>query len=260
MRLHRFLILGAAGLAAAAASAQSVLFDFDSAPVHVSLPISLTVGGITAQFTSTGQGFSIQPANSLGFTPAGFAGNCIYPNSIYAADLMVSFSQPLTAFSILYAPEEYACDSSATMQVTAYMNGALVGSATTNAQAGTWPSETLAFASPQGFNKVVVHYAAAPVTGGDYGPIFMADNMVVTPAPPPVVLTDPTRTAGGGFTFSFTNAPGQSFTVCASTNPLLPRTSWAVLGTATETSPGQYQFTDASAATKAQQYYCVRSP
>ncbi len=55
------------------------------------------------------------------------------------ADLIVDFSTPLTDFSILYAPEEYACDSSATMRVTAYLNGALVGTATTNAQAGTWP-------------------------------------------------------------------------------------------------------------------------
>ena len=81
--------------------AQSILFDFDNAPVHTSLPISVTVGGITAQLSATGQGFSIQPANSLGFTPAGFAGYCIYPNSVYAADLLVSFSTPLTAFSIM---------------------------------------------------------------------------------------------------------------------------------------------------------------
>jgi hypothetical protein len=260
MKLSRFLILTVAGLATATASAQSVLFDFDSAPVHTSLPISLTAGGITAQFTATGQGFSIQPANSLGFTPAGFAGSCIYPNSIYAADLAVSFSQTLTALSILYAPEEYACDSSARMRVTAYLNGTLVGTATTNAVAGTWPSETLAFGSAQGFNRVVVHYDAPPATGGDWGPIFMADNMMVTPLPPPVVLAGMTRLAAGGFGFTFTNAPGRSFNVCASTNAMLPLNSWAVLGTATEIAPGQYQFTDLSAATKRQQFYCVRSP
>jgi len=31
-------------------SAGAVLFDFDNAPVHTSLPIDLTVGGITAHF------------------------------------------------------------------------------------------------------------------------------------------------------------------------------------------------------------------
>jgi hypothetical protein len=218
------------------------------------------VGGITAHFTATGQGFSIQPANSLGFTPAGFSGNCIYPNSVYGADLLVSFSRTITNFSILYAPEEYACDSSATMRVTAYLNGALAGTATTNAVAGTWPSETLAFASAKGFDSVVVHYDAAPVTGGDYGPVFMADNMMVTPLPPPVLLTGMTRLAGGGFQFGFTNAPGGSYHVLASTNLMLSMTNWTVLGTATEVSPGEYQFTDVAASNGGQQFYRVCAP
>ncbi len=181
------LIVLASGLILRA-NAQAVLFDFENAPLHSALPVSLTVGGITAQFSATGQGFSVQAANVLGFTPVGFSGNCIYPSSVYAADLIVAFSAPLSDFSILYAPEEYACDSSATMRVTAYLNGALVGTATTNAQAGTWPSETLGFSSAQGFNSVMVHYDQPPVTGGDWGPIFMADNMNVTLAPPPPIL------------------------------------------------------------------------
>lgn len=170
----------------APAAAQSVLFDFDSAPLHASLPISLTVDGITANFSATGQGYSIQWANTLGFTPAGFAGYAVYPNSIYPADLIIGFSQILSDFSILYAPEEYATDSSARMRVTAYMNGVFVGTNTMTADPpGTWPSATLAFSSTQGFNSVVVHYDAPPPTGGDYGPIFMADNMWVTPVPEP---------------------------------------------------------------------------
>jgi hypothetical protein len=240
--------------------AQNVLFDFDSLAAHSGLPGAYTVGGITAGFSATGQGFAIQPANSLGFTPVGFAGNCIYPSSIYAADLIVDSSTPLTDFSILYAPEEYACDSSATMRVTAYLDGALVGSATTNAQAGTWPSETLQFHSAQPFNKVVVHYDKPPATGGDWGPIFMADNMVVTPAPPPIVLANATMSVSGGFQFDFTNAPGGTFTVRASTNPALAITNWAALGAATEMSPGQYQFTDLQATNHAQRFYRVSSP
>ncbi|MEI7731276.1 MAG: PEP-CTERM sorting domain-containing protein [Verrucomicrobiota bacterium] len=168
------------------APAASVLFDFDNAPIHSSLPLNLTVDSITAQFSATGQGFSIQAANTLGFTPAGFSGACIYPNSVFAADLLISFSQPLSDFSILYAPEEYACDSSARMRVTAYMDGSLVGTSSATADPpGTWPSATLGFSSLQGFNSVVVHYDAPPPTGGDWGPIFMADNLLVTPVPEP---------------------------------------------------------------------------
>jgi len=164
------------------AKSQQVTFDFDNAPVHSPLPISLTVGGITAQFSATGEGFSVQRADALGFAPPGFAGYCLYPSSVFASDLLVSFSRELTNFSILYSPEEYGCDSSATLRVTAYLNDLVVGTSTTNASApGTWPSEILRFSSVQSFNKVVVHYDARPACQ-DYGPIFMADNMVVEPA------------------------------------------------------------------------------
>src|SRR6516164_5276008 len=138
--------------------AQTILFDFENATLHAPLPASLSVGGLTAQFSATGQGFSIQRADTMGFTPAGFSGNCIYPNSVFAADLMIQFSQLLNGFSVLYAPQELGCDTSATMRVTAYLNGALVGTATTNASSpGTWPSEILAISSSQPFNSVTVH-------------------------------------------------------------------------------------------------------
>jgi hypothetical protein len=220
----------------------------------------LTVGGITAQFSATGQGFSIQAANAMGFTPAGFSGNCIYPSSVYAADLIIGFSQLLTNFSVLYAPQELACDSSARMKVTAYLNDSLVGSNTTNANAGTWPSEILAFSSTQPFNRVVVHYNAPPPTGGDYGPIFMADNMVVTPAPSPPVLTNAAKSPNGDFSFAFSGTAGASFTVFATTNLSLSLSGWMDLGPATESSLGQFQFTDSPAPGTSQRFYHVRSP
>ena len=198
------IVAGALCLLAVRADAQSVLFDFDTLPPHSGLPASYTVGGITASMSATGDGFSIQPANTMGFTPVGFAGNCVYPNGIAAADLLVSFSTPLTSFSILYAPQELGCDDSATMRVTAYMSGALVGTATTTAaNPGTWPSETLAFSSAQPFDSVVVHYDARPPTCGDWGPIFMADNMQVTPVPAAMTLMNGTRLSGGVAQFEF---------------------------------------------------------
>src|ERR1022692_425924 len=121
----------------------------------------------------------------------------------------------------------------------------MAGTSSTNAQAGTWPTEKLRFANLQGFNYVVIHYDAAPVTGGDYGPVFMADNMMVTPAPPPIILTGAVKLSNGAFQFGFTNAPGGTKTV---------------LGVAAEISSGQYQFTDLQATNISIQYYCVRSP
>src|ERR1035441_6608834 len=85
MKTPTFILL--AGLLVSRTQAQSVLFDFENAPRYTPLPISLTVGGITAQFSATRQGFSIQFPTSAGVIPVGFSGNCIFPSSIYAADL-----------------------------------------------------------------------------------------------------------------------------------------------------------------------------
>jgi hypothetical protein len=166
------------------AMAASVLFDFNSGPQFTSLPLALTVGGITADLSATGQGFSIQDtAQVIGLLPTGFSGLGLSPNSVFAADLLVNFPQEVvTDFSIMVAPHELATDSTATLRVSAYMNGNLVGTNTSAATGDTftWPSSTLSFSSAQGFNNVVVHYDSPAPLGGDYGVIFVADNMNVT--------------------------------------------------------------------------------
>lgn len=176
---------------------QNIYYSFDDLTAHSGLPIDDTISGVTAHLSATNAGFSIQQANALGFTPTGFSGNCVYPNSVFAADLQIGFSHDLNSFSIMYAPEEYACDSSATMRVTAYWNGAYVGTATTTAPVpGTWPTGTLSFSTASGrFNYVVVHYDSAPPTGGDWGPIFMADNMRISIANAPYAVADHYATA-----------------------------------------------------------------
>ncbi len=56
MKNLSYLLVAGLGICATA-MAQPVLFDFDSAPLHSSLPIDLTAGGVTAHFSATGQGF-----------------------------------------------------------------------------------------------------------------------------------------------------------------------------------------------------------
>ncbi len=183
MKISSCQIAFIAALAAPSASAQTVLFDFNNAPLYSSLPLDQTAGGITAHLSATGQGYSIQD-NSAPVVPAGFTGRWIYPNSVFLADLLVSFDQTVTSFSILYSPQELACDDSATLRVTASMNGTIVGTATHTAiNPGTWPVDTLSCSFPQGFNSVVVHYDSVPPTCQDYGVIFLADDMRVTPMP-----------------------------------------------------------------------------
>ena len=165
-------------------SSQVILFDFDNAPLYTSLPIYQTAGGITAHLSATGSGYSVQAANVLGFTPPGFAGHILYPNSIYGSDILVHFDHTLTDFSIMYCVQELGCDNSATMRVTAYINGAYVGYSNRTATfPGTWPVDTLQCHFPQGFDSVVVHYQSPPPTCQDYGVVFLADNMRVTQIP-----------------------------------------------------------------------------
>jgi hypothetical protein len=191
MRRLIFVILAAMGICVPA-MAWGTLFDFENAPIHSPLPVSLTVEGITAYFSATGEGFSIQRADTMGFTPVGFSGLCIYPSSVFPADLHVGFSLALTDFSILYAPQELATDSSATMRVTAYNNGVFVGTSTTVADPPFfWPTGTLSISAAQGFDSVVVHYDSPPPTRGDWGPIFLADNMNVTAAAVPAAVPEP---------------------------------------------------------------------
>jgi hypothetical protein len=140
------------------------------------------VSNVTAHFSATGSGYSIQTADVMGFTPSGFSGYVIYPNSIFMADLLIKFDQTLNDFSIMYACQELGCDDAAMMRVQAYMNGSLTGTHFRTAQnPGTWPVDSIRITLPQGFDSIVVHYYSHPPTCQDYGTIFIADNMLVTP-------------------------------------------------------------------------------
>jgi len=73
-------------------------------------------------------------------------------------------------------------------------------------------------------------------------------------------LINPIMLGNDSFRFAFTNAPGATFTVLVSTKVALPLGNWTVLGTLTEVSPGQYQFTDAQSTNRPLQFYRVRFP
>lgn len=256
-----FVLLGIVSglLAASWAGAQTILFDFDNAPIRTSLPVDVSSGGLSAHLSATGQGYSIQPADTMGFRPAGFSGLCIYPNSVFAADLLVTFSRAVTTFSILYSPQELGCDDSARLRVTADLDGVAVGSAVATAPSpGTWPTGTLGFSSPGGFNHVVIHYDARPPTCQDWGPIFLADNMEVTPTPEPLVLTDPMLRSDGTFQCSFGAVPGGHYELIAAPDLSVALSQWSVTGGVVEVSPGEFQASDPQAGFHPGRYYQVR--
>jgi PKD repeat protein len=77
---------------------------------------------------------------------------------------------------------------------------------------------------------------------------------------PIITILNPIRLAGGAFQFSFTNTPGAGSTVFTTTNLGLSFANWTTLGSATEVSPGQFQFTDPLATNNSKRFYRVRSP
>lgn len=75
-----------------------------------------------------------------------------------------------------------------------------------------------------------------------------------------ITLTSAAKLGNGSFQFSFTNTPGATFTIWGSTNVALPLSSWTKLGSLTNISAGQYQFTDTNAPANACRFYRVSSP
>jgi len=183
MKSLALVLLGLLAFSSPARAGSTALFDFNNGPQFTPTPFDLTEGGITAHFSATGQGFSVQnTAQVIGVLPNGFSGLGLVPNSVFPADLLVSFpKETVTDFSIMVAPQELNTDSTATLRVTAFRNGTLVGTSTSmGSEPFLWPSSTLSFSSALGFDSVVIHYDKPPPTGGDFGPIFVADNMIVT--------------------------------------------------------------------------------
>ena len=100
------------------------------------------------------------------------------------------------------------------------------------------------------------NYYLPPLGAGAGGRIYVADD----PPPGPIILKNATILSNSAFQFSFTNNPGLTFAVVASTNVSLARSNWTELGSATEISPGQFQFTDTEITNSAQRFYSVHSP
>jgi hypothetical protein len=189
------LVLWVTATALAAVPARaSVSFDFENVSAGTTLPMSVTVDGLTAQFTPGQYGYSIEDYDVVfGIAPVGFSGHCIYPRTVYQSDLTIGFDRLLSGASILVADQEMNMGTAAVMQMRAYLDTGsgsptLVWSTTSSGDPDlNWPSSTLSYSSASPFNLLVVHYYQHPTPGNEgWGPIFMADNLQVTVVPEPV--------------------------------------------------------------------------
>jgi hypothetical protein len=96
-----------------------------------------------------------------------------------------------------------------------------------------------------------------------HGRIYIANDNKVYAFTVPVsgiILSNLTLQPNGAFQFSFSYAPGTSFTAFFSTDAAAPLSTWTALGAVPEISSGQFQFTDHQAPTSVQRFYRVRTP
>jgi hypothetical protein len=88
----------------------------------------------------------------------------------------------------------------------------------------------------------------------------MASILKIGSAPTAIILSNPCKLPNGACQISFNNTAGLTFTALATTNPLLPMSSWEVLGGVTEVSPGHYEFNHLQVTNNVRYFYRVRSP
>jgi hypothetical protein len=103
------------------------------------------------------------------------------------------------------------------------------------------------------------------------GKVLLAGGFNTSDTGPTTELYDPasatatptllslSKLAVGTIQFTFRNTPGLNFSVLTTTNLAVPVNEWTSAGAAAETSPGHYQFTDATPDSP-QRFYGVRSP
>jgi hypothetical protein len=88
-------------------------------------------------------------------------------------------------------------------------------------------------------------------------PSTLVQPIVINPGSFHIVGSGASATAS----FSFTNAPGLTFSVRATNNITAPRSTWPIIGTLTDGSTaGLYQFVDPTPATNSSLYYIISEP
>lgn len=122
------------------------------------------------------------------------------------------------------------------------------------------PASDQSWLTISGVSNGVVGFSVSANTGAvRVGHITVLGQSVVVMQESPTKLVSPVLLGNGSFRFSFTNAPGASFTVLTTTNLALPFNQWTPAGAPVENPPGQYLYTS-PAATNSHRYYILRAP
>jgi hypothetical protein len=137
-----------------------------------------------------------------------------------------------------------------------------VSLAVTNLAIGSWPTNAALWLVWQQLNSPGSQQGEA-VDNVSFSAASVLPSTVITPLN---ITAGSAHITGSGASaavqFTFTNAPGLSFSILATNNISAPVANWPVVGTAVENpaGSGNYQFTDSNPATNAALFYILRQP
>ena len=168
-----------------------VNYDFDSATpdlvLHQSVPLTQTLVGITATFTSpNASGPSVENATTTGYTLSGFGGKFLAPSSSTGTVVEVAFDQPISGVSVNFATvEDPAVATASTVQLSAFdtssgtpvLVGTVIAHGTTKA-GDSLPTGKISFNGGTGtFNSIRLELPGLP----DGAQKFLIDDLVASP-------------------------------------------------------------------------------
>jgi hypothetical protein len=156
-------------------------------------------------------------------------------------------------------------NSGNTVTFTATVAANSAGYGTPSGMVAFWDGPTFLYQAPVNTNGIV-SCIATNIGGASHSitasyasdTFFAASSGALVPIPP--YLFGPTVLSNSLYQINFSNSSGAPFTVLGAPDFLSASSNWTVLGLATETVAGQFQFTDTTATNSAQRFYRVRSP
>jgi len=135
-----------------------------------------------------------------------------------------------------------------------------------DSSAGTWTTTTNSMTTSRyGHAATLLNTGGVLITGGFSSPTshYLSSVELYYPdaaVPGTIILQSVAMLPNGPFQFAFTNTPGATFTVSATTNLSLALSNWIILNGVVEISSGQFRFNDWQATNGGQRFYIVHSP